>query len=91
MPRERARVTIAVEGMRWGSVTYWMLKVAVPRISGGRTEESGGGRDAALVLPLAGVAIVVAAIEWSREGRRVGGEGLGLQVMAPAVLVGVRG
>lgn len=28
--------------MRAGSSTYWVLKVAVPRIRGGRGEEMGG-------------------------------------------------
>ena len=39
-PCDNARCTISVVGRRLGSGLYWELNVAVPRMSGGRAEES---------------------------------------------------
>ena len=40
MPCDKARWTISVVGRTLGSGLYWELNVAVPRISGGKVEES---------------------------------------------------
>ncbi len=42
MPRARERAMMAVVGMAKGSGLYCVLKVAVPRMRGGSTVESGG-------------------------------------------------
>lgn len=41
-PSERARVMMAFVGSEETSVLYWLLKVAVPQIRGGRIVERGG-------------------------------------------------
>lgn len=42
IPRERARWIICVVGRAKASGLYWLLKVALPRMRGGRIVERGG-------------------------------------------------
>jgi hypothetical protein len=42
MPRDRAREIIRSVGREKAEALYWLLKVAVPQIKGGMTEERGG-------------------------------------------------
>jgi len=54
-PSESARAMIAFVGSEETSVLYWLLKVAVPQIRGGRMVERGGVVGGILGVGLSGV------------------------------------
>lgn len=67
-PTERARAMIALQGSEETSVLYWLLKVAVPQIRGGRMVERRGCVGGIFVFEMVMVCGAGQRVSLSREG-----------------------